>query len=207
MLVDEVRQWVHHERQQWAGRRLLLSEQRFGPADDVQVMLPDGRSIAVTGSIDRVDQRADGSLLVTDHKTGSAKRFKDLATDPTLGGTHFQLPIYAAAARRLTGRPDAAVRAEYSFFAKENYRRLGAEIDADAWSIAMTQLAHVVAGIEAGVFPSRPDRPGWQLYVSCHYCDPDGLGTTERWPEWERKHTDPRVARWFGAIDDSEDES
>ena len=206
VLVDEVRQWVEHERQQWAGRRLLLSEQRFGPADDVRITLPDGRSIAVTGSIDRVDECADGSLLVTDHKTGSARRFKDLATDPTLGGTHFQLPIYAAAARQLTGRTDAPVRAEYSFFSKENFRRFGADIDADAWSIAMTQLAEVVAGIEAGVFISRPERPGWQLYVSCHHCDPDGLGTAERWPEWERKRTDPRFARWLGGTEDSGEE-
>lgn len=197
-LIEEVREWVHHERAHWGGRRLLLSEARFGPDDDVRITLPDGREIVVTGSIDRVDERADGSLLVTDHKTGSATRFRGLDTDPTLGGTHFQLPVYAAAARALTGRPDAAVRTEYAFFRRENFKRLGAEIDADAWEQAMRQLAEVVAGIEAGLFLARPDKPGWQLYVACPYCDPDGLGTTERWPEWERKRADPRLARWEG---------
>ena len=60
----------------------------------------------------------------------------------------------------------------------------------------MTHL--VVAGIEAGFFPNRPERPGWRFYVGCHYCEPDGLGTAERWAEWERKHHDPRLAPWFG---------
>ena len=35
----------------------------------------------------------------------------------------------------------------------------------------------VVDGIEAGIFPNRPERPGWRLFVGCHYCEPDGLGT------------------------------
>jgi hypothetical protein len=60
-------------------------------------------------------------------------------------------------------------------------------------------LALVVAGIETGFFPNRPERPGWRFYVACHYCEPDGLGTAERWAEWERKHHDPRLAPWFGA--------
>ena len=34
--------------------------------------------------------------------------------------------------------------------------------------------------------------------MSCDYCEPDHLGTAERWSEWERKRLDPRVARWFG---------
>jgi hypothetical protein len=55
----------------------------------------------------------------------------------------------------------------------------------------------VVAGIESGVFPNLPDQPGWQPFVSCEYCQPDRLGTAERWAEWTRKRHDPRLARWF----------
>lgn len=197
VLVAEVREWIRRERAGWAGQQIRFSEARFGDEGDVTLALPDGRRLAFRGSIDRVDQQPDGMLVITDHKTGKSDRFKDLGTDPTIGGTHFQLPIYAAAARVLTRRPEAPVRAEYSFFARGGFARYGAELDDEAWRLASEQLGEVVAGIEQGVFIARPDKPGWQLYVPCVFCDPDGLGTAERWPEWERKHHDPRLARWF----------
>lgn len=203
VLMAEVAQWVEIDRAAWRGRELRFSEQRFGGDGEVAITLPDGRAVAVTGSIDRVDVLADGSLLVTDHKTGRPDRFKKLAQDPTLGGTHFQLPIYAAAARVLTGQPDAPVRAEYAFFQRGDFKRYGAALDAPAWELAGEQLAEVVAGIEAGVFPPRPDRPGWQLYVKCRFCDPDELGTAERYAEWDRKQHDPRLARWFAGADNT----
>ena len=57
----------------------------------------------------------------------------------------------------------------------------------------------MIEGIEAGVFPAIPDPPGYQHFVRCKYCQPDSLGTGERWPEWERKRHDERLARWFPA--------
>ncbi|MFV0306490.1 MAG: PD-(D/E)XK nuclease family protein [Desertimonas sp.] len=203
VLIEEVRHWVRQERAGWVGQRIALSEASFGERGDVTLALTDGRRLAFRGSIDRVDQHPDGTLVVTDHKTGKADRFKDLDTDPTIGGTHFQLPIYAAAARALTGRPDAPVRAEYSFFARGGFARHGADLDDEAWRRASEQLSEVVAGIEHGVFIARPDKPGWQLFVPCVFCDPDGLGTAERWPEWERKHLDRRLARWYAEPDDA----
>jgi len=204
LLLAEVERWVEVDRAAWQGRQLRFSEQAFGHDGGVTLRLPDGRAIAVRGSIDRVDELADGSLLVTDHKTGKPDKFKKLAEDPTLGGTHFQLPVYAAAARVLTGQPDVSVHAEYAFFQRGEFKRYRATLDAAAWELASAQLAEVVAGIEAGVFPPRPDAPGWQLFVPCPFCDPDDLGTTERYPEWERKQRDPRLARWFGADDQPE---
>jgi hypothetical protein len=59
-------------------------------------------------------------------------------------------------------------------------------------------VRRVVSGIESGYFPNRPERPGWRMFVSCRYCEPDLLGTTERWGEWSRKRRDPRLAQWFG---------
>ena len=59
-------------------------------------------------------------------------------------------------------------------------------------------LARVVAGFESGFFPNRPERPGWRFSVGCHYSEPDGLGTAERWAVWDRKHHAPRLAAWFG---------
>ena len=143
---------------------------------------------------------------MTDHKTGSlAKKYKALEDDPTAHGKLFQLPVYAAAARALDGRPDALVRAEYAFFARAKYERLAVVFDDAAWKLALARLADVVDGIEARLFPATPEPPGWRHYVACPYCEPDELGTTERFPEWERKRHDPRLARWFG--DDVGDEA
>ena len=198
-LAAELDGWVRAEREHWEGRRLLASEHRFVDDATVSLALADGRAIAFRGSIERVDRLPDGTLVVTDHKTGSvSKKYKDLKDDPTAHGLLFQLPVYAAAARALDGRPDALVRAEYAFFAKAKYERLPVVFDDAAWKLTLARLADVVDGIEARLFPATPEPPGWRHHVACPYCEPDELGTTERFPEWERKRHDPRLARWFG---------
>jgi hypothetical protein len=197
-LLAELGEWIDAERERWAGRRLLASEHAFGEDRSVTLALPDGRSIAFRGSIDRVDELPDGTLIVTDHKTGSVRDYQGLELDPTNDGRHFQLPVYAAAARVLTGRPEAVVRAEYAFFRKGKFARFGARFDEPSWKLALTRLGDVVDGIESGLFPATPEPPGWRLFVPCRYCEPDELGTMERYPEWERKRHDPRLARWYG---------
>jgi ATP-dependent helicase/nuclease subunit B len=178
--------------------RVVSSEWRFGADGTVTLSLPGGRLLAVTGAIDRVDESADG-FVVTDHKTGRFDRYRAIsATDPTAGGTMLQLPAYAAATLALTGRPDATVRAEYSFFRAGGYRRVGYTFDPQVWTSVGEALGRVVAGIEAGFYPSVPERPGWSPFVPCADCEPDGLGRTERWIEWQAKCHDPRLAPWFG---------
>jgi hypothetical protein len=179
------------------GATILASEHRFG-GDDAALRLPDGRSLALEGSIDRVDRSADGRLVVTDHKSGRNRYAKLGADDPTLGGTLFQLPAYAAAARSSFGPPDVGVIAEYGLLARGDYARPGLVIDHEVDRLVAEQVAAVVDGIESGWFPNRPERPGWRLFVPCEYCEPDHLGTADRWGEWERKRHDPRLARWFG---------
>ena len=81
------------------------------------LMLPDGRAIGFRGKIDRIDELPDGTLVVTDHKSGRPDKLGSVsADDPTLGGRRFQLPVYAAAARALLGPPKAPVRAGYTYF-------------------------------------------------------------------------------------------
>ena len=196
-ILRELSQWLDIDTEQWAGRRLLASEQRFGDDEAVDLALPGGRRIAFKGTIDRIDELTDGTLLVTDHKTGKADPFKQFSADPTLGGTHFQLPVYAVAARVVRDRADAPVAAEYSFFAKAGFRRLRATLDDAVWSEVAVALGDVVAGIEAGVFPLVPEPPKYRLYPACQYCEPDGLGTAPQWAEWTAKRNDGRLARWF----------
>jgi len=206
-MLDDLLTWLRHDsaRVVERGSTVLASEFRFGVDGDgsgeASIALPDGRRIALQGSIDRVDLTRDGRLVVTDHKSGGKDKFAGLsADDPTAGGTLFQLPSYAAAARVRFGAPDTPVLAEYGLLRKGNYARPGYVVDADVDALVGESLGRLVAGIEAGWFPNVPQRPGWRLFVGCHYCEPDGLGTAERWADWQRKRHDPRLAPWFGDV-------
>ncbi len=194
----------------------IASEWRFGDDLHVALELPDGRAIGVVGMIDRVDRCADGSLVVTDHKTGSDDRYRRIcAADPTLQGTVFQLPAYAAGALALAAgadhgpasgdAPPVDVLAEYGMLEAGRYRRHGVAFTDEVWATVRHDLGEVVAGIESGWFPPTPERPGFRIWVPCDYCEPDGLGTAEQWARWERKQHDPRLARWFGPPGDPEE--
>lgn len=188
------------------GSTILASEMRFGGDGTVVIDLPDGRGIELEGVIDRVDLTHDGALVVTDHKSGGKSAFSGLsADDPTLGGTLFQLPSYAAAARARFGGPDTGVLAEYGLMRKGAYERPGVLMTPAVDALVRASLANVVNGIEAGLFPHRPVRPGYHFFVSCEYCEPDHLGTADRWADWDRKQHDPRLAPWFGDLAEPED--
>ena len=108
-MLDDLLAWLRHDSDlvMARGSTVLASEMRFGADDAASIELPDGRRIRLKGSVDRVDRTRDGSLVVTDHKSGGKDKFKDMtADDPTVGGTLFQLPSYAAAARARFGDAD-----------------------------------------------------------------------------------------------------
>ncbi|MGI9029513.1 MAG: PD-(D/E)XK nuclease family protein [Ilumatobacteraceae bacterium] len=202
-ILDELDEWLTRDAARWAGRSIRASELSFGGGGDtgvpVSIELSDGRPLLFTGRIDRIDELADGGVVVTDHKTGKADDHLGLAPDdPTLGGTRFQLPVYAAAASTLSWRlPGTSVHAEYAFLRRGRFERVGLTFDDATWQLVRRELDDVVAGIDAGLFPARPAPPEWRRFVRCWFCEPDGLGTAERWNEWERKRHDPRLARWF----------
>jgi hypothetical protein len=210
-LLNELLMWFEHDSLYVAerGARVIASEQRFGIDGDVTVSLVGGRQLAVYGSVDRIDRTSTG-LVVTDHKVGSPDPYKNIDhAEPTSGGTRFQLPAYAAAASVLATEPGRlpgleSVRAEYSFFSRGNYQRIGYEFDADVWQQVAADLQHVVSGIEGGWFPATAIKPKFQIRIDCQYCEPDSLGTAERYAEWERKRLDPRLAPWFPADDTQE---
>jgi len=197
-IFAELDAWMTHDAAAWAGRSIRSSEAAFGEDAPVSISLADGRTISFQGRVDRIDRMPDGRLVVTDHKTGKADKFKRLtADDPTVGGTMFQLPVYAAAARVLERQPDAVVEAEYAFLDLEHHLRVRMVFDEETERRVAEALAVVIDGIESGFFPLRPEPPGWRKWVPCDFCEPDGLGTATRWEQWERKRHDPRLARWF----------
>jgi len=210
-LRADVLEWLERDGAVMAahGGQILGSEVRFGsiPRDDqgvelfstwepVVVPLADGRRLPMLGSADRIDRWSDGTVTVTDHKTGNDNYKQLSADDPTLGATVFQLPAYAAAAQAMA--PDATTfRAEYSMFGKGKYARRQVTFTDEVWEQVAADLGHVVDGIEAGWFPQFPEPPGFRLWIACEHCDPDGIGTDDAWARWSAKRNDPRSARWF----------
>jgi hypothetical protein len=166
--------------------------------------------VLLRGTVDRIDRCADGSLVVTDHKTGGSRSYRDITdADPTAGGTKFQLPAYAAAALALAGEgADTPVIAEYGFLGKADYERVTCTIGPDAWPQVTSSLQRILDGIRSGVFVARPEKSQFRLgFVPCEYCDPDHLGTAERWSQFERKLADPRVASLLGVAEEVSDDA
>jgi ATP-dependent helicase/nuclease subunit B len=176
----------------------LATELAFGMPGSalgaVEIRLGDDRVVRVRGKADRVDRRADGGLVVIDYKTGSLTNYTGLAPGAPVGeGTLLQLPVYAYAARAAYGGPDTGVEALYWFVGKGNNRRIGYRVDAGVDATFTSAVQTIVDGIERGVFPSVPAEPAPTPFISCHFCDPDGMGTTDRWREWERKFAGPEL--------------
>lgn len=187
------------------GTRPLAAELAFGMPDAgldaVAIPLPDGRSVRFRGRADRVDLADDATVHIVDYKSGSAKSYSGLcAADPDLRATRLQLAVYGAAGfRLLADLPDGVdacgVSAEYWFIsAKGRFERIGYVVTSEVLDRVGRNLAVVVAGIEAGVFPPRPVATSTALWVDCHPCDPDALGTTELRRAWERKRAQPALA-------------
>jgi hypothetical protein len=183
--------------------RPVAAELRFGYGDDADgvgpVVLPlaDGRNLRFRGSADRVDVSDDGTVHVVDYKTGKADDFRRLGPEnPDERGTKLQLPVYGLAARQFVGRSDAPVEAHYWFISdREGFRRIGYAVDDQVLARVGATLATIVDGIERGAFPARPDASGLP-WVTCPYCDPDGLGVADLRRNWERKRNDPAIAAY-----------
>ncbi|MEO5724333.1 MAG: PD-(D/E)XK nuclease family protein, partial [Ilumatobacteraceae bacterium] len=206
--------------------KLLRSEFEFGLNDPTsvvsngafasaaEIVLPGGRVAKLRGKVDRIDLGTDGTLYVTDHKSGSARSYTSITDDdPTAHGTKLQLAAYAAAAVASVGQDDVgngehapAVHAEYSFIGTGHPTRRGATFTEQTWEVAAAWIAHAVDGIESGLYFGLPDKSQFRKRrVTCEFCDPDHLGTLQRYSEFELKRTDPRVARFLG--DDQSDDA
>lgn len=171
-----------------------------GEGDAVGVPLPDGRVLHFRGRADRLDLGTDGTLHVVDYKTGKlSESYKALSDDdPVAAGTKLQLPIYGLAGRAHDGRPAAPVRAEYWFVtSRGEFKRKGYDVTDAVLARTQATLGEIVAGIEGGVFPPHPEAmKSTAIFINCHVCDPDGLGTVELRQHWERKRHDPAMSRY-----------
>jgi hypothetical protein len=183
----------------------LHSELSFGMAtgsDPLRIDLDDRRSVRVRGRIDRVDRSADGTITVTDFKTGSAWRYHDLSADtPLADGTKLQLPIYGLAFRDV--HPDApAIHTEYWFVSSRGrWERIGYQLTDGVVAQVRHALRVIADGVAAGLFPQRPPPPVWRRWPDCDYCEPDGLGTSDHYRAWERIRRDPLLRDYVALVE------
>lgn len=207
VFLDDLRKFSQFDFDQRGGGRTtsIASELRFGlPASDrgtVTIALPDGRNIELRGAIDRVDEGADGKLLVIDYKSGSARNFTHLDEDPLGGGTHLQLLLYALAARVLLDRADARTFGAYWFVTRKGgFKPYGYLITPELEAAGLETITGIVDCIESGLFPAHPAMPQFRLRVDCHYCEPDGLGLSHQYSDWRRKSTDHELQPYLEII-------
>jgi len=174
--------------------RVVGSELVFGMDGKPEVEIPiEGGVVRFRGSADKVDQRSDGTLLVTDIKTGSTRKFKELSeTNPVAHGQKLQLPVYAHAARARHGTDATPVEAMYWFVGKDR-RRVQVPLTDEVQKVYAEAVGLLVRSMASGVFPQRaPEKPDFrQDWVQCPYCNPDGLGHIEVRRRWEAMRLRP----------------
>lgn len=86
------------EREAARGARWHAFELDLADPAPTAITLPDGQTVRITGKVDRVDARTDGSLLVIDFKTGKPASYVQGKNDgPFKGGRLLQAMVYAAA--------------------------------------------------------------------------------------------------------------
>ncbi len=183
------------ERHAGSGRALLANELAFGMpagkfADPQSAPEPPVLSggLRAHGSIDAVEELADGRIQVTDYKTGRAPAPSD-ADGVLFGGKTLQPMVYARAYEALTGGEVASARLYYP-----TIRGVYSETVVDTAAPESREtfdrfLKALDRAIGAGHFPAAPRADGF--FSMCDYCDyqpvcgprPAGHGRTKRPPE------------------------
>jgi len=198
--------WMLDDDQRWrAGQdaRVLASELAFGLDGQPEVLIAvDDGELRFQGRADKVDRRRDGTLLVTDLKSGSASKFRNLSADnPVEGGEKLQLPVYAHAARARFGDADTPVEAMYWFVRKDRGRRVQVPLTGVVEQTYAETVGLIARCIANGVFPARaPSGPDFR-WVQCRYCDPDGLDHADVRRRWEAKRLAPELRRYTRLVE------
>lgn len=171
-------------------------ELRFGDEHPVSVELAPGITVSFHGAVDRMDVSPDGRrVVVLDYKTGSDFSYAGLrqGTTTTDGGKLLQLPVYGLAAQHR--HPGARVEAYYWFVTERGeYQRLGYPLDDARIAQFKGAVAAIVEGVNRGLFPANPGRPGNNGPVNCTFCPYDRCCPADRSAVWKRKRGDDRLA-------------
>jgi ATP-dependent helicase/nuclease subunit B len=194
MLIDD------SARRAVADSRVVASELEFGDATPARVGVASG-TVLMKGKIDKVDERRDGRLEVTDLKSGKPTSFTGISNDAVVAGTKLQLPAYAVAASQAFDGADVALT-EYRFIrVRPEIKAIGIELTAEVTERYAAALETLTSSIAAGLFPAKAPEESYFAYVRCRYCNPDGVGHGEVRARYEHKRDDPALAGLIALID------
>jgi len=126
-------------------------------AEDVVI---DGR-FRLHGSIDLVEERANGDLRVTDHKTGKYRGKDHMIVD---GGAALQPVLYSMALEAATGRPVVEGRLYYAT-TDGGYRDVQIPLTPPARRIGLEVLEIIDRAVETGFLAPVPREK------ACSWCD------------------------------------
>lgn len=172
--------------------------------------LPRSGKVALAGFIDRVDRAVDGTVIVTDYKTGKGYGYDRI---PALGakppkdpdmvdrGRKLQLVLYGLAAQRDFGHGTAPVEAYYWFVEQGDLHR-GGPVDPTAEQRLLEVVDVSVDGVRSGVYPARPGDEDWRGgWENCSFCPYDRVCPTTRAEQWEAIRHDPHVEAYADVAD------
>jgi ATP-dependent helicase/nuclease subunit B len=195
--------WMLDEDDRWRAEqdaRVVRSELAFGfDGDDPVAIDIGGGTVMMRGSADKVDEARDGTIFVTDIKTGGMSRYQVLKTDPVAAGTKLQLPAYAHAARQLLG--GEAAEAAYWFVRRGKRGRIPVPLTGELEQTYAATVGVLARSIASGLYPARPPEGPDFAWVQCPYCNPDGIGHGDARSRYERKRHDPALRELIGLVD------
>ncbi len=161
----------------------IHAEFEFGMDDEPALSEWAGRSMRLRGSVDRVDETADGGLVIIDYKTGRMREFKDFAENPLKEGTRLQLPLYANDVAARLGRDGPRVGV-YWLLAENELKAI--EVDDELEQDLERAVGAILEGVSDGLFPGIPgDTDTWKnSFQNCRFCEFDRVCPTDRQAEW-----------------------
>ncbi len=179
-----------------SGTRPVRVEMPFGVrgAAPLSLELEDGRTLSFRGYADRVDQAADGHLVVLDYKTGSDKYGK-LKDDPVLAGTTLQLGIYAEAAKAELGVHEVDAR-YWMTSTRGGFGQRGYQWSDERRSRFLGVVGAIVDGIESGTFAGQPGpfNSFFGTHDNCGSCDFDRVCPRDRDDHQQAKAGAPELS-------------
>ena len=179
--------------------RPIATELPFGmpgsPTPPVEIPLADGRTLSVRGA----------SIVSTRPRRQRDRHRLQNRLGPLLQGhlrarPHPRRHPSAARAVQPCRPPDPAPTrcAEPGLYwfvtAKGGFSTVGYPVRPEIEAATLDTVGRIVDGIAAGHFPAHPAAPGYRTWVDCPYCEPDALGLSHQYADWQRLARHPELA-------------
>jgi len=183
-VFENVAKFAINEVQMAKERTVAAVEMAFGEGEPLILRLDNDKMIMASGYIDRVDVSSDGSVGITDYKTGRKGVFDNLQDPKEVGITegNAQLALYYLALKEVAQKSDDPELVKLHDLKNMSYQFVTAKGDYDVVSLNVTDesescyrtaFSELIIDIEKGQFP--PEKGGVRLSdkekePNCRYC-------------------------------------